>query len=66
MKFSLIAATAAFALPVSAEVYFKEQFNDEVSCNRMCCDCCKMLFISATASFCVDCESRGLYQVTVQ
>jgi len=29
MKFSLIAATAAFAWPASAEIYFKEQFNDE-------------------------------------
>ena len=29
MKFSLIAATLAIA-PAAADVYFKEQFNDEV------------------------------------
>lgn len=30
MKFSLFATAALFAAPVAAEVYFKEQFDDEV------------------------------------
>jgi hypothetical protein len=31
MKFSVFATLSLIAAPVAAEVYFKEQFNDEVS-----------------------------------
>ena len=31
MKFSVLAVVAAFAAPTAAEIYFKEQFNDDVS-----------------------------------
>jgi hypothetical protein len=30
MKFSLLTTAAFFAAPAAAEIYFKEQFNDEV------------------------------------
>lgn len=31
MKFSSLTLVAALAVPVAAEIYFKEQFNDKVS-----------------------------------
>ena len=61
MKFSSLAILAALSTPVAAEIYFKEQFNDEVCIHDLTS---VIAFAVETTPAVLSCTSGALVMIT--